>query len=249
VLQAFILTFHDGLEAFLAIGVCVAMLKSSAHARLLPAVRTGLLASLVASAVLGWRFSSAANPAIWEGGMSLLAAVAVAFLMPHLWRRRSADLGDTTRVLWLGLFAFTLLIVTREGMETLLLVATLIVQVQSLELIAGAVVGLGSSAVIAWLWARYGARVRAQRLRPVTALFLTLLLGLLLVDAGYELAEARLLPGSTVIAAALEPLAPDGEYGQFSSELLLLVPGAWLVGAILWGNGQATNHRIAHLDR
>ena len=44
-----------------------------------------------------------------------------------------------------------MLMITREGMETALLMGTLLFQIQSLRIIVGATIGTASAAFVAWL--------------------------------------------------------------------------------------------------
>ena len=52
--------------------------------------------------------------------------------------------------------------ITREGMETALLMGTLLFQMQGLDIAAGAVAGVAAAGV-ALLWSRYGHRVNLAR--------------------------------------------------------------------------------------
>ena len=76
------------------------------------------------------------------------------------------------RAAFLGVFGFTLLMITREGMETALLMTQLIFTVKSTQVVAGAIAGTLAAACIAWLWSRYGYRVNLARFFQVTAVFL-----------------------------------------------------------------------------
>ena len=56
----------------------------------------------------------------------------------------------------IGVFLFTLLMITREGMETALLMGTLLFQEAGTNILIGAIGGTLSAAFVAWLWSRYG---------------------------------------------------------------------------------------------
>src|SRR5215472_1873630 len=75
------------------------------------------------------------------------------------------------RALW-GVFAFTLLMITREGMETAMLMNALLFQVRTANIVPGAFGGTIVAACIAFLWSRYGHRVTLSRFFQVTAIFL-----------------------------------------------------------------------------
>jgi high-affinity iron transporter len=133
---------------------------------------------------------------------------------------------------WLGVFLFTLLMISREGMETALLMGTLIFQVRAFDIIVGAAAGTLVAAFVAWLWSRYGHRVNLALFFQVTAIFLLLFVVQLLIYGFHELTEANLFPGSEALHWATEPYGPDGVYGQYLSYLLIAVPLGWLLFAM-----------------
>jgi high-affinity iron transporter len=130
---------------------------------------------------------------------------------------------------FLGVFGFTLLMITREGMETALLMGTLLFQVQSASLIMGALLGTAVAAGIAALWSRYGHRVNLALFFQVTAVFLLVFVVQLLIYGFHELTEANLFPYSEPLHWATEPYGPDGRYGRYLTYLLVLLPLGWLV--------------------
>jgi high-affinity iron transporter len=250
-LQAFVITLREGLEAFLIVAISLAFLRKSGRWNLVPAVQWGIGLSVVLSMVAGWLFSRAANQALWEGILALIAAVSVATLTVHMWRtarrikgeieghlKKSTDREGTKA--WLGVFFFTLLMISREGMETALLMGTLIFQVQALDIILGAAAGITVAAAVAWLWSRYGHRVNLALFFQVTAIFLLLFVAQLLIYGFHELTEANLLPGSEALHWATEPYGPDGIYGQYLSYLLIAAPLTWLLLALVRGGRPAT---------
>ena len=258
-LQAFVITFREGLEAFLIVAISLAFLRKSKSARLISAVRWGIGLSVVLSVFAGWLFSRAANQSLWEGILALVAAASVATLTVHMWRtarritgeiegrlRQSAARGGAKA--WLAVFFFTLLMMSREGMETALLIGTLIFQVRALDVILGAVAGIAVAAVVAWLWSRYGHRVNLALFFQVTAIFLFIFVAQLLIYGFHELTEANVLPASETLHWATEPYGPDGVYGQYLTYLLIAAPLGWLLVAIFFRHGKAPDGRVAHVD-
>src|SRR4029077_14193795 len=124
---------------------------------------------------------------------------------------------QTGTAAFLGVFAFTLLMITREGMETALLMGTLLFQVKSASVIAGAIVGVLSAAFVASLWSRYGHRVNLGAFFQVTAVFLLVFVVQLLIYGFHELTEANVFPYSEPLHWATEPYGPDGRYGKWLS--------------------------------
>ena len=245
-LQAFVITFREGLEAFLIIAISLAFLRKSGNRQLISAVQWGIAISVVISVIAGWLFSRAANQALWEGILALVAAVSVASLTVHMWRTARRLRGEIEGQLrdsaalqggkaWLAVFLFTLLMISREGMETALLMGTLIFQVRALDIILGAVAGIAIAGGVAWLWSRYGHRVNLGLFFQVTAIFLLIFVVQLLIYGFHELTEANVFPGSDWLHWATEPYGPDGIYGQYLSYMLIAVPLGWLLLSIVRG--------------
>ena len=95
------------------------------------------------------------------------------------------------------MFGFTLLMITREGMETALLMTQLIFTVKSTQVVAGASPARSSAAFIAWLWSRYGYRVNLARFFQVTAVFLLVFVVQLVIYGFHELTEANIFPAAS----------------------------------------------------
>jgi high-affinity iron transporter len=247
-LQAFVITLREGLEAFLIIAISLAYLKKTGRRALIPAVHWGIGVSVLLSIAAGILLARAANQALWEGILAIVAAVLVASLTVHMWRaarrikseieeRLEASSVKPGRAAFAGIFGFTLLMITREGMETALLMNALLFQVRSMQIIAGAVGGTAVAAFIAWLWSRYGYRVNLARFFQVTAVFLLVFVAQLLIYGFHELTEANILPNSGPLHDATEPYGPDGVYGQYLTYLLVALPLAWLAISSLTGRG------------
>jgi len=245
-LQAFVITLREGLEAFLIIAISLAYLRKSNRAELIPAVHWGIGTSAVLSIAAGWLFFQARNQALWEGLLALAAAVSVASLTVHMWRTAKRIKKDieghlhtsamkTGGAAFAGVFLFTLLMITREGMETALLMGTLLFQVKAVEMVLGAVAGLVLAAFVASLWSRYGHRVNLALFFQVTSVFLMVFVVQLLIYGFHELTEANIFPYSEPLHIATEPYGPDGLYGKYLTYMLVLLPMAWLAFASIFG--------------
>jgi high-affinity iron transporter len=238
-LQAFVITLREGLEAFLIVAISLAYLRKSGRHELVKAVHWGIAASIVLSVAAAFLFQRAKNQALWEGLLAIAAAISVASLTVHMWRtaRRikheieghlQASTLKQGRAAFLGVFGFTLLMISREGMETALLMGTLLFQIQSMQVIGGAVAGTAIAVFVAWLWSRYGHQVNLALFFQVTAVFLLVFVVQLLIYGFHELTEANVLPYSEPLHWATEPYGPDGQYGRYLTYLLVLLPAAWL---------------------
>jgi high-affinity iron transporter len=243
-LQAFVITLREGLEAFLIVAISLAWLRREGRHDLIPAIHWGIGLSVLLSIGAGWALGQASNQALWEGVLALAAAVLVGSLTIHMWRaarhmkagiegRLRSSAARTGAGAFAGVLLFTTLMITREGMETVLLMSTLFFQMGAGWILAGAAAGIACSALTAWLWSRHGHRVNLARFFQVTAIFLLVFVVQLLIYGFHELTEAGVLPNSEALHWATEPYGPDGRYGQFLTYLLVLLPMGWLAFSAL----------------
>ena len=93
-LQAFVITLREGLEAFLIVAISLAYLRKSGRAELTGAVHTGIFAALAISAVGGYVLYNAANQELLEGPLALIAAISVTWMVVHMWRAGRHMKGD-----------------------------------------------------------------------------------------------------------------------------------------------------------
>ncbi len=208
------------------------------------------MVSVLLSIAAGFLLAQANNQALWEGMLALVAALLVASLTMHMLRagkrmkkeiegRLEVSSQKVGRAAFLGVFGFTLLMITREGMETALLMTQLIFTVQSAQIVAGAAAGTLCAAAVAWLWSRYGYRVNLSRFFQVTAVFLLVFVVQLLIYGFHELAEANVFPNSQPLHDATEAYGPDGIYGQYLTYLLIVLPLGWLAVSSFFHRNQA----------
>ena len=182
-----------------------------------------------------------ANEALREAILGAIAVVMVGTLVVHMWRtgpkvqqrmreRLSAVSSKRSRVAAvLGVFLFTFLMVTREGMET----ALLLMQVRNPHLITGALLGLGAAIAFAFGWAKFGHLINVRRFFQVTGIFLLLFMLQVAIYSFHEFSEAGLLPNSDALHAATEKFSPDGLYGKWFSPIMIGICALWLLGAWL----------------
>ncbi|HVG24604.1 MAG TPA: FTR1 family protein [Thermoanaerobaculia bacterium] len=236
-LQALIIVFREGFEAFLTVAIITAYLKKTGRNALRPAVWAGIGASVIASAALGYMLQTMSNQPIWEACLALVAALLVATFVVHIWRVAPTMKRDmesrleqraSSRWAWLGVFGFTLLMITREGMET----ALMLIQVGRMPRFwLGCALGIAAAATMSWLWAHYGHRINVKRFFQVTGLFLLLFTLQMLFYAIHEFAEAEVLPNWQAIHDATEPYSADGRYGMWVLAAMLGICAVWLAGA------------------
>ena len=179
------------------------------------------------------------NEALREAILGVIAIVMVASLVVYMWRtgpklkeKMEERLGEVSvrRSGWTafaGVFLFTVLTVSREGMET----ALMLLQVRSPRLISGALLGLGAAMAMAWAWGQFGHLINVKRFFQVTGIFLLLFMTQVAIFTFHEFAEAGVLPNSEALHAATEKFSSEGVYGQWFSVVMVAACAAWLLGA------------------
>src|SRR2546421_8268695 len=180
-----------------------------------------------------------ANESLREAILGVIAIVMVASLVIYMWRtgpklkeKMEERLGEVSSrrsgwTAYLGVFLFTVLTISREGMET----ALMLLQVRSPRLIWGALLGLIAAASMAGAWARFGHLINVRRFFQVTGIFLLLFMAQVAFYSFHEFSEAGLLPNSDAIHAATEKFSADGVYGKWFSVAMISVCAVWLLGA------------------
>jgi high-affinity iron transporter len=236
-LQAFIITLREGLEAFLIVAISVSFLRKSGRAALMSAVRWGIAAAAGVSAAGGYALYNAANQEWLEGPLAMIAAVSVTWMTVHMWRtgrRMKSDIevrlqSSTARpgvAAFAGVFLFTVLMISREGLETALLLMQLR---ETLHLAAGAALGVVGAAVVAFLWSKYGRRVNLGLFFQATAIFLFVFVVQLTIQGAHEMAEQGFLPYSDIIHTRTESWGPDSAFGHALTYLLVVLPLGWVL--------------------
>ncbi len=239
-LNALIIVFREGFEAFLTVAIIFAYLRKTGRDWLRPAVYWGIAVSVAASFGLGWLLQKV-NQSLWEGILGIVAALLVATFVIHGWRtapRMKRDMetnlekraGNESRLIAAaGVFGFTILMVTREGMET----ALMLIQVRQGRFWLGCALGIAAAATMSWMWAHFGHRINLKRFFQVTGLFLLLFTIQIVFYSIHEFSEAGLLPNSDAIHTATEPYSPVGIYGKWFSVGMVGICAAWLAGISL----------------
>lgn len=251
-LNALIIIFREGFEAFLTVAIIFAYLRKTGRDWLRPAVYSGIAVSIATSFGLGWLLQRI-NQSFWEGVLGIVAAVLVASFVIHMWRaapRMKRDMenrlehaaGRATFMASLAVFAFTVLMITREGMEA----ALMLIQVrEQRQLFIGSILGIIAAALMSWAWAHYGHRINVRRFFQVTGMFLLLFTVQIVVYSIHEFSEAGVLgPRSEAIHLATEPFSPVGLYGKWFSMLLVGACAIWLLAATM--KDRAQRSRLAH---
>jgi len=243
--QTLMISFREGLEGFLIIAISLIYLMQTGRRQLIPAVYAGVAVALGLSVALGILLAHiGALSSFWAGVMALIAAASVVYCTLHMMRMgrfmkqeittgfRQTSAQSALRA-WLLAFLFSAFMVGREGVETATMIATLALQAESSHMAIGAAIGVVLAALLAWAWVKFGRRVNLQHFFRLTAIFMTVFAIQLVFYAFHEFSEAGSLPllDNAYWHIATERWGPEGEYGQWFSYSLGILPLGWLIYA------------------
>jgi high-affinity iron transporter len=244
-LATLLVTLREGIEAFLIVAITLAYLRKTRRDALGSAVLWGTVVGVALSVLAGYFFGQAENKPLWEGFLALAAGLMVLSMVFYMLKASKRMRGDIAAKVdaaalksgtgaWLGVFAFVLVMIVREGMETALILTTLLFEQGSRDLLIGATLGILLAAFVAWAWSRYGQRVNLKRFFQVTSVFLILFTVQLFIYAFHEFSEIGAVPGidNAYWHAVTEPYGPEGRYGEWLTYLMVLIPAGWL--ALAW---------------
>ncbi len=244
------ITFREGLEAFLIVAIAIAYLSKTGGQKLIPSVRHACLAALAGCAVLGVVMTKVgALTPFWEGTLALTAAILVISCTVHMLRMGKHMKREITNSIdravqnpgngaKFAVFAFVLLMIGREGLEAATMIASLAQSNESIHLAIGGVIGISIAGLVALAWSKYGHRVNLGLFFQVTAAFMIIFSIQLLIYAFHEFTESVELFNLSIIDIpywhqATEAYGPEGEIGAWISYSLVLVPLAFLVYGFL----------------
>jgi high-affinity iron transporter len=250
-LQAFIVVFREGFESFLIVGIILAYLRRIGQHRLIPAMYWGIGASILASIGLGYMLNRGVNESLWEGVFGVVTIILVGSLVVHMWKAGPQIKRDmesrlsrissrgSSRLAFAGVFLFTLVMIAKEGMETVLM----LFQIHDTRIVSGVVLGVLGAMAISWAWANFGHLINVKRFFQVTSIFLMLFMLQIAIYSFHEFSEAGVLPNSAVLHEATEPFSPTGIYGSWFSTIAIAACVVWLAGA--WLNDTIKKDKIA----
>lgn len=215
-LQTFIITLREGVEAALVIAIAVAYLRKLGRPELLPAVYRGILAGVAGSIAIAWLLSRLEiNEDAYGGWVLLVSAAFVASMV--WWMNRSAkgmqgDIesrlarGSATRSAGWGVFLFVFLMIFREGVETVLLLAAVRLDTSGVLEAAGVILGLLLAVLFGISFVRGTVRINLRSFFQITTVILMVVVAQLTITGLHELSEAQVLPSSTTEMAIVGPI-------------------------------------------
>ena len=216
-LQAFIITLREGVEASLIVGIVFAYLSKIGRPELKRtvfwALGSAVAASVAAAIILA---HTPYNSDILEGWVMLGAALFVISMIWFMHRAARSMKGDIEQkiakytgpagVSKIGLFFFVFLLVLREGVETVLILSA--VSLNSTELLSftGTLLGIAVAVVFGILFIRGSVKINLQRFFRITTVILYFVAFQLIVSGLHELSENGVLPSSTTEMRLIGPI-------------------------------------------
>ena len=216
-LQAFIITLREGVEASLIVGIVFAYLSKIGRHELKKTVFWALGAAVAASVAVAVLVGALhLNTDIVEGWVMLVAAFFVISMIWFMHRTARSMKGDIearvarytggSSVSQLGLFFFVFLLVLREGVETVLILSAVTLNSTELLSFTGTLLGIAVSVVFGVMFIRGSVKINLQRFFRVTTVILYFVAFQLIVSGLHELSENGVLPSSTAEMRLIGPI-------------------------------------------
>ena len=214
-LEAFIVTLREGVEAALIVGITLAYLGKINRPELRKSVYAALISAFVGSlGVAALLARTQWNQDIFEGWVMLAAAffvVTMIIFMMKTGRKMKGEIEGKVGLLagrnaWFGLFAFVFLMVLREGVETVLILSA--VSLNSTELLSfmGTFLGVVAAVVFGVMFVKGSVRINLQKFFRVTTVILFFVAAQLVISGLHELSENGVLPSSKTEMAIIGPI-------------------------------------------
>jgi FTR1 family protein len=214
-LQAFIITLREGVEAALIVGITLAYLAKIGRQDLRKSVYAALAAAFAGSigiAILLSRLNW--NQDVFEGWVMLVAAVFVVTMIVFMMKTGRKLKGEIEGRIglfarddaWIGLFLFVFLMVLREGVETVLILSAVTLNSSELLSFVGTVLGIAVAILFGVMFVKGSVKVNLQKFFKVTSVILFFVAAQLLIAGLHELSENGVLPSSRQEMAIIGPI-------------------------------------------
>jgi high-affinity iron transporter len=217
-LQAFIITLREGVEAALIVGITLAYLTKIGRAELRKTVYAALIAAFLGSIGVAVVISRThLNEDIFEGWIMLVAAffvVTMVIFMMKTGRKLKGEIEGKVGLLagndaWFGLFIFIFLMVLREGAETVLMLAGVSLNSTALMSFLGTLLGVLAAIAFGVMFVKGTVRVNLQKFFKVTTAIMFLVAAQLVISGLHELSESGVLPSSKREMAIVGPIVSN----------------------------------------
>src|SRR6202521_4329306 len=214
-LQAFIITLREGVEAALIVGITLAYLTKIGRNDLRKAVYAALGAAFLGSigvAIIISRLNL--NEDVFEGWVMLVAAffvITMVVFMMRTGRKLKGEIEGKVGLLagndaWIGLFFFVFLMVLREGAETVLILSAVSLNSTELMSFLGTLLGVLCAIAFGVMFVKGSVRINLQKFFRVTTAILFLVAAQLVIAGLHELSESGVIPSSKTEMAIIGPI-------------------------------------------
>ena len=222
--QSFVITLREGIEAALIIGIVLGHLRKTGRESWSRIVYWALAVSLAASLAGAFILSRIeVNQEALEGWLMLAGSIFVASMTVWMWRtgkhmKREIEtkLGELalkpSSAAAAGLFAFVFLMVFREGMETVLFLASVSLRTSEILNFIGAIAGIVFAVGLGLAFFKGSLKVNLQKFFGVTTLVLLVIAVQLAISGLHELSEARILPSGQREMAIIGPIVNNDAF-------------------------------------
>lgn len=245
--ESFLVTFREGMEAFLIVFIMIAYLRKTGRDNLVTPIFLAIPFAVLASIGVAYAMENyISNQELAEGLMATVAGALVITLTVHMLKAAKHIKQTITKALekaasrpgfWAtaGIFAFTLLMITREGMEVALFIGALSYEVAAVELTIGALAGVAAAIALGVAWVKYSHLINLGRFLQVTAIFLILFSAHLVMYGFHELTESGSLPylDNAYWHQMTEGVDQETLLGQVIAYSIVGIPLAWLAFVII----------------
>jgi high-affinity iron transporter len=229
-LAEFVITFRETLEAALIVGIALAFLARTKNTHLNVHVYLGVAAGIVASVAAGVLLFSffggleGTLEQLFEGTLMLVAAVAIfTMILWMLSQRHFAKQIENEMHLRIekkyaiGIALFIFISVFREGLETVIFLASALLQGTGGILLswAGGIGGIGAAVALGFLLFETSLRVDLKHFFTAANLFLALFGAGILAHSAHEFQEAGILPSQSPLWSTKGLLDQSSTEGSF----------------------------------
>ena len=217
-LQAFIITLREGVEAALIVGITLAYLNKIQRTDLRKSVYAALAAAFVASIGVAIALSRLdLNEDIFEGWIMLDAAFFVVTMIIFMMRTGRKLKGEIEgkigslagRGSQLGVFLFVFLMVLREGGETVLILSAVKLESTALMSFIGTLLGVFAAVLFGVMFIKGSVRINLQKFFRFTTVILFFVAAQLVISGLHELSENGVLPSSKREMALIGPIVTN----------------------------------------
>jgi high-affinity iron transporter len=219
-LQAFIITLREGVEAALIVGITLAYLTKIGRPELRKTVYAALATAFLGSIGVAVVISRTnLNQDIFEGWIMLAAAVFVVSMVVFMMRAGRRMKGEiegkvsgllSGKTAWLGLFVFVFLMILREGAETVLILSAVALNSTALMSFLGTLLGVMAAIAFGVMFVKGSVRINLQKFFRITTAIMFLVAVQLVISGLHELSEnVEWFPHSRREMAIIGPLVSN----------------------------------------